>query len=193
MLQIEMSASNRSSSGKGPMRRLRAEGMTPGVVYGAGGEAQSLQLETKSLMAQLLSYYRLNVIVALKIDDKMEKNVLLGEVQVDPVRDTLVHIDFCEIDMNKDREFKVPVNYEGVAKGVDLGGVLLVQHPELVLYGKPLDMPDSCKIEISDLDIGDSIKCGDIAFPDNVTMVTDPKAMAVSVVKAGEKIEETDS
>jgi len=116
----------------------------------------------------------------------------MGEVQTDPVRDTLIHIDFIEIDLTLDREFMVPVNYTGVAKGVDLGGLLQVQYPTLALRGKPLDMPDTCEVDVSGLAIGQMVLCGAIKIPDTVELVTDPEAMAVSVVKPGQKLEEED-
>lgn len=192
MLQIEMTASVRSSSGKGAMRRLRAEGLTPAVVYGSGGEALKLQLETKTMMAQLLEYYRRNAIITLKIEGQGDKNVIFGEVQTDPVKDSLIHLDFIEIDLTLDREFKVPINYIGVAKGVDLGGFLQVQYSELIMRGKPTDIPDDCEVDITDLAIGDYVRCGSIKYPDTVELITDPKAVAISVVKAGLKLEDED-
>ena len=192
MLHIEMSASVRTSAGKGAMRRLRAEGKTPAVVYGSGGEALKLQLDTKTLMAKLLAFYRRNTLVTLEIDDKQQKNVVIGEVQTDPVRDTLIHVDFLEIDLDLVREFRVPVIYKGVAKGVDMGGILNIQHPELVLAGKPKDIPDECEVDISGLEIGGYVRCGKIAIPEKVELITDRKAVAVSVIKAGQRIEDED-
>lgn len=192
MLQIEMSASVRNTSGKGPMRQLRMQGLTPAVVYGGGADALKLQMETKTLMAQLLKYYRRNTLVTLKIDGAGDKNVVIGEVQTDPVKDTLVHVDFCEIDLNKDRVFDVPVNYQGTAKGVDLGGVMNVGHDTISLLGKPVDIPDDLVVDVTDLDIGDSIKCGAIAIPDAVKLVADPDAMAVAIVRPGVKAEEAE-
>ncbi|WP_457578121.1 50S ribosomal protein L25 [Desulfomarina sp.] len=192
MLQVEMSASLRSVAGKGAMRRLRMDGMTPAVVYGSGGDAVSLQLETKTLTGKLLDIYRRNAIVTLKIDGKEEKSVLIGEVQTHPVRDTLIHVDFCEIDLEKDRAFDVPVFYDGPAKGEDLGGELLVHNSTIVLEGKPLDIPDECTVNIKEMVIGDVVKCGDIALPEGIKMKTDPKAIAIAVVKAGIKIDPED-
>lgn len=190
MLQIEMSASVREVSGKGPMRQLRMQGLTPAVVYGAGKESQKLQFDTKTLKTQLLKFYRRNTIVKLTVDDQAEKNVIIGEVQTDPVKDTLVHVDFCEIDLGKSRTFNVPLICQGNAKGVDLGGVLNVGFDTVAIAGKPLDIPDELTVDVSDLDIGDSIKCGEIAIPDNVTLVADVANTAVSVVKAGAKADE---
>lgn len=191
MYQVEMSASLRNTSGKGPMRQLRMKGMTPGVVYGGGAEAQKLQFDTKTLMAKLLKFYRLNAVVTLKIDGEAEKNVIIGEVQTDPVRDTLVHVDFCEIDLAKNREFNVPVTYTGLAKGVDLGGVMNIIHSHIVIMGKPLDIPDEISIDVTEMDIGSDIKCGIIDIPDTVTMITDPQAVAVAIMKPG-AVEEVD-
>jgi len=190
MLQVEMSASVRKASGKGPMRQLRMEGMTPAVVYGGGLEALKLQLDTKSLMAKLLKFYRYNTVVALDVENEGVKNVMVGEVQTDPVRDTLIHVDFCEIDLEKERAYKVPVVYEGTARGVDLGGLLIVGCAEVILQGKPLAIPDDVKVDISALEIGDDFKCSVFAVPENVTMLTDPDSIAVSVIKPGEKIVE---
>lgn len=188
MLQVEMSASVRNRSGKGPMRQLRMEGMTPAVVYGGGSDTLKLQMDTKSLMAKLLKYYRHNTVVTLDIENQGVKNVMIGEVQTDPVRDTLVHVDFCEIDLEKERAYKVPVVYEGTAKGVDLGGILVVHCDEVVFKGKPLDIPDNVKVDISALAIGEDLKCSVFAVPENVTMLTDVDSVAVAVIKPGEKV-----
>lgn len=192
MLQVEISASVRNTSGKGPMRQLRMKGMTPAVVYGRGAEAQKLQLDSKTLMAQLLEFYRKNTIVTLKVDGASEKTVMVGEVQTDPVRDTLIHVDFCEIDLQKERAFNVPLTLTGSAKGVDLGGLLTAHYTTVILEGKPLDIPDECTIDITSMAIGDELKCSALSLPDNVKMVTELEAVLVSVVKPGEKVEESD-
>ncbi len=186
-----MSASVRNTSGKGPMRQLRLQGMTPAVVYGGGAEALKLQLDTKTLMSQLLEFYRRNTIVNLKVEGGQEKNVLIGEVQTDPVRDTLIHVDFCEVDLQKDRAFTVPIIIKGKAKGVDLGGQMVVGCDKIVLEGKPLDIPDECTVDISSMNIGDSITCAAIKIPETIKIVTNPKTVVVSVIKPGEKAEET--
>lgn len=190
MLQVEMTATVRETSGKGPMRQLRMKGMTPAVVYGRGEEALKIQLNAKVLMAKLLEFSRRNTVVTLKIDDQLEKSVMIGEIQTDPVRDTLIHVDFCEIDLEKSRTYKVPVVYKGVAKGVDLGGEMVVSHKTILLNGKPLDIPDECVVDVSKLVIGSCVRCKDIAIPDNVRMLTKGQTIAVAVNKAGQKIEE---
>lgn len=183
MFQVELSATQRNVSGKGPMRQLRMEGLTPAVVYGNGGEAQMLQLETKNLHATLLEFYRKNTVVSLKVDGNC-KNVRFGEVQTDPVKDSLIHVDFCEIDLDKVQIYSVPVVYKGKAKGVDLGGSLVVSTKILKLAGKPLDIPNEIEVNVSALAIGNSITAGEITLPDNVVLKTDGKQVLVAVEKS---------
>jgi large subunit ribosomal protein L25 len=189
MLQVEMTAALREVTGKGPMRQLRLQGFTPAVVYGAGEQAVKLQLETKTLMAQLLKYYRRNTLVTLKLEDGTQKNVVIGEVQTDPVKESLIHVDFCEIDLDKERAFAVPVNYEGTAKGVDLGGEMVVVNDTITLQGKPTNIPDEISIDVTALNIGDAVRCGSVPVPENVVMVTEADAVAVLVQKPGTKAE----
>ncbi len=183
MYQVEMSASVRETSGKGPARRLRAEGMTPAVVYGDGKEALQLQLETKTLMAQLLEFYKVNTVVNLKIEGHGEKNVLIGEAQVNPVDDSLVHIDFCEIDLEKERQFDVPVVFEGTPAGVDLGGNQENYADSVTIKAKPLDVPDEIRIDVRGLGIGDNVSVADVQFADGLTVITPAKKVLVAVIK----------
>lgn len=187
MFQVELSAAVRSATGKGPMRQMRMKGTTPAVVYGGGGEAINLQMDTKTLTAKLLEFSRRNTVVTLKIENGPEKNVAIGEIQTDPITDKLIHVDFCEIDLEKTRKYSVPVVYSGTAKGVDLGGDMIVNYNKVVLEGKPLDIPNECVVDVTSLGMGEGVKCGEIAIPENVKMVTDTEAVAVSVVKPGQK------
>jgi large subunit ribosomal protein L25 len=185
MLQVEMSASVRKGAGKGAMRRLRMAGKTPAIVYGGGSDALPLELETASFFQQLLAIYRSNCVVTLKVDDGSTRHVIMGEVQTDPVRDTLLHADFVEIDLNKPRRFTVPLAFTGKAKGIDFGGVLQISRNEVVLEGAPLDIPDDIKIDITPLKIGDSIAIGAISLPETIKLVTKADAVCVAVVNPG--------
>lgn len=165
------------------MRRLRQEGMTPGVVYGAGSEPLALQLHTKTLTANLLEFHRRNTIVTLKIDDGPVKHVVVGEVQTDPVHNTLVHADFCEIDLDQPRRYRVPVTFTGVAKGVDLGGDMHVYTDSIVLEGKPLDIPDACSLDITNLNIGEEYTFSSFVIPPSIKMISKADEVCVRVSK----------
>lgn len=183
MIQVEMSATVRTAKGKGPMRRLRVQGLTPAVVYGAGGGALALQMNTKELMTKLLEIVRRNAIVNLKVDGNIDKSVVLKEVQTDPINDTLIHVDFCEIDLDKAKVFTVPLNYSGTAKGVDLGGRLETYADSVLLAGKPLDIPNEVTLSVSGINIGEQLTFSAISLPENVTLVSKADVACVGVVK----------
>lgn len=192
MLQVEMTASIRKETGKGAMRQLRMKGMTPAVVYGAGSKSIALQLETQPFFQQLLTIYRTNAVVTLKLDDGSTKYVLMKDVQTDPIKDTLVHADFLEIDVNKSRTFDVPVKYTGVAKGCDLGGFLNVIKQSIAIEGTPLDIPDEFIVDVTELGLGDGINVETISIPENVKFVGEAGQTIVTVAMPGGKEDEDD-
>jgi large subunit ribosomal protein L25 len=187
MLQVEMTASIRKSTGKGAMRQLRMNGMTPAVVYGSGSAGLALQLETTQFFKHLLKIYRTNAVVTLKLDDGSTKHVMMQDVQTDPIKDTLIHADFLEIDINTSRKFEVPVQYTGTAKGCDLGGILNIIKHTLVIEGAPLDVPDEFIVDVTPLKIGDSIQVESIEIPNKVKMLGKPNQICVSVTVPGKK------
>ncbi len=194
MLQVEMSASTRNETGKGSMRRLRMQGKTPAVVYGAGVDNVTLTFETQPLFQKLLEISRTNAVVTLKIDGGSEKSVILKEVQTDPVKDTLVHADFLEIDLKKERQFSVPLVFNGIAKGCDLGGEMNSHIDTVLLEGFPLEIPNEFEIDVTALEIGDKIHVESLVIPEGIKLVTDKKAICVAIDKPGavEEDEETE-
>ena len=183
MYQVDISATVRENTGKGAMRRLRQEGLTPGVVYGGGREAQAIQLDSKSLMTQLLEFYKVNTIVTLKVDGFDDKSVVVGEVQTHPVRETLVHVDFCDINLEEESEFTVPVIFEGTPKGVDIGGFQTNVTNEVVLKAKPLDIPNEIVVDVTGVDVDGEIVVSDLTFAAGVTVVTPAADVLVTVTK----------
>lgn len=182
MLQVELNASIRKVKGKGAMRQLRSKGLTPAVVYGAGSEAIALELETQPLFQKLLTIYRTNAIITLSLDDGSTKYVLVQDVQTDPIKDTLIHTDFLEIDVDAPRVFEVPVDFKGTPVGVDMGGVLNVIQDTIAVEAAPLAIPDSFEVDISDLNIGDSLKISSIDIPETLKLTADADSIFVNIV-----------
>lgn len=191
MLQVDMSATMRESFGKCAMRRLRVSGNTPAVLYGNNKDVMSLQLDTTALTKSLFQISRKNAVVNLSINGDETRHVIMKEIQTDPVDDSLIHADFFEISLDTPNRFTVPIEFVGKAKGVDFGGELVVHTPKVELEGLPLDIPDTVSLDISDLDIGKSMKVSRIELPGNVKMATDSSAICVAVVTASaEYVEE---
>ena len=204
MLQLDINANVRKTHGKGAARVLRGQGLTPAVIYGAGVDPVSLELETKTFTKALLGINRRNAVINLEVKDgkkKSKRHVVIKELQVDPTKDTLVHADFCEISLDESVTLAVNIELVGAAKGVDLGGILQPKMRQVTIKGKILDFPDSVIVDISDLAIEDGINCQDLEIAANlelleeanktVVFVADPTKVKVAVLEEEEAKEET--
>ena len=195
MLQVNLDSQVRTGHGKGAARTLRRMGQTPAVLYGAGGASVSLALNTKILTKELLGIQRRNAIVNLDVagdGKKYTKQVLIKEVQVDPIKGVPLHADFCEISLDTPMTLSVPLVFTGKAKGVDLGGEMLVSATSIIVKAKPLDIPDSISVDVTALEIGDSITYAQVAMPTGATMMDRADKICVAVTtatvkKAGEE------
>lgn len=181
MIRKELPAAVRKTFGKGPMRRLRVAGQTPAVAYGRGKDALALQFETKLLFHELVELQGRNAVLTLNIDDGSVRHVILKEVQSDPVKNSLYHADFMEIDLERPEVFSVPVVFTGKAKGVDAGGLQVIESATVQLKGIPLDIPDECVIDVRQLGIGDKVVAGQITVPEGVTLVSDHETVCVTI------------
>ena len=185
MLQVDIPASIRTVFGKGESRRLRMDEKTPAVVYSSGDDSLALQFETSKLYKELFALHGRNAVVTLDIDgdDKDNRHVLIKDIQVHPVTDRLIHVDFQEISLDAHREFKVPINYTGVAKGVDLGGELHVAQNIVRIKGCPLDIPDNITVDVTPLDKGEAgVTFGDLPVSDAVEILDNKSALCVNVI-----------
>ena len=183
MIQVNMPAAFRSEFGKGASRQLRMQEKTPAVLYSDGKDAVALQCEAGELYKKLVDIHGRNAIITLAIDGdkKKERHVLLREIQKNPVTDSVVHVDFLEIELKKPATFSVPIKFVGTPKGVDLGGELQVLSKSVELKGCPLDIPDFLEINIKALDRGDSLTFGDITLPDKVEMLNPESKSCVTI------------
>ncbi|MEJ2689981.1 MAG: 50S ribosomal protein L25 [Deltaproteobacteria bacterium] len=190
MLQFEVDAQMRKNFGKGAARQLRRAGKTPAVLYGCGIGNMPLEVDTKPFTKTLLNIHGQNAVLSLKIKGAKEKkvhHVLLKEVQVDPVKDSLVHADFLEIDLEKQMTLAVPVKFVGKAKGVDMGGELHISHNSILLRGKVLDIPNDITVNVSGLELGAKTTCNEIELPAGVTLAEDSDTVLALVQGASAK------
>ncbi len=173
MLQFDVNAKVRQTFGKGAARRLRAAKMTPAILYGNKVDNVPLELDTKSMTKTLVKIQDQNAVITLNIDGVSERptrHVMVKEVQVHPVRDSLVHADFYEISLEEPLTLLVPLKISGKAKGVDMGGEMQVLKDRVQMKGLVLDIPDFIEVDVSPLGLSDKITCADLAVPQNVTL-----------------------
>ncbi len=168
-------ATRRYETGKGVARRLRAAGKVPAVLYGKDQESISLTIDAREALHLFYSISVENTIVNVQIDDdKEELETLVREIQMHPFRPDLIHVDFYSIERGVALEVDIPANYIGTPQGVRDGGVLEVILHELRVKCIPSLIPDTIEIEISGLDIGDSIHASEISTDEGVELLTDP-------------------
>jgi large subunit ribosomal protein L25 len=186
MIQQDMTGVIRNDFGKGAAHRLRQSGYAPAVLYGKKSKPIALAMETKTLTRDLMRLHGHNVIVSLDIEGekgKRKHHVLIKDTQTDPVTDAILHVDFFEIDLDKEIVLDVPVLYTGTAKGVDLGGILNIMEHTIKIKGLPLAIPDEIEVDVTPLELtSHGITCGDLVIPENVTLEDELDKVCVSVV-----------
>ena len=180
MAEVRLKALKREESGKGAARRSRSEGNVPGVVYGHGMEPLPIEVDRREFLTALNTESGMNVLLDLEIDGSTTL-ALTKELQRDPVRGTLLHADFIQIDRKQEVEVEVPVVLTGSAPGVAEGGVL--QHPMASLHVRSLatEVPQSIEVDVSGLVIGDTLRVSDLSEGRSYTILNDPETVVAAV------------
>lgn len=184
MIQVDVSAQVRKDFGKGGARSLRRSGQTPAIMYGPKTEPLPLSVDTRAFTKTLLYLQRRNAVINLDIAGESgsdKRHVVIKELQVNPIQDSLEHADFYEISLDTPSVFPVPLKYRGKAAGVDMGGDMSITVNTVNLKGNPLDIPDFIEVDVSPLQTNESITCADLAVPDNVTLLEKPQRVCVAV------------
>jgi large subunit ribosomal protein L25 len=186
MEATELKACIRTESGKGPARRFRKEGLIPAVFYGRGEKATHLSVVAADLL-KIVKKKRDNIFIKLLIDGEkpLEKLSLMKELQVEPVSRRFYHADFFEIRMDRKLTLDVPLRFAGIPVGVTNGGELQHLKRDLKVSCLPNALPDYIDVDVSGLDIGNSIKVQDIAVPEGITVLDggDVGVAMVAVIK----------
>ncbi|MEN8256471.1 MAG: 50S ribosomal protein L25 [Thermodesulfobacteriota bacterium] len=184
MIQIDVTAQLRDKFGKGAARTIRRDGRTPAILYGPKTDPMALTLDTHSFTKSLLGLQRRNAVISLDIEGDGQKNVMVKDIQVDPVNNALKHADFYELDMDNVYTYSVPVVYTGKAKGLDTGGDMQTYVNSVDLKGKPLNIPDSIEVDVTPLQVDDKITLAELAIPEGVTLLGKAEAVCVAVLNA---------
>ena len=192
MAEYELNVELRQNAGKGVARKLRAAGRIPGVCYGAGAETLHIQLDPAALERALrASSAGINTLFGLAGASELRgKSVLVKELQRDPVKGSLLHADLYAVDLTREIEVAVPLHLTGTAIGLMSGGIVDHQLREIQVSCLPGAIPESFQLDVTNLEIGDSLHVRDIALPAGVTLVSDPDLGVVSVVAPAKAEEE---
>ena len=183
---LTINASAREGLGKGPTRRLRAQGMIPAAVYGEGGEAVAVAVSAKEIATILRSGTGHNTIfkIALPQSEGEPANVIIKDYQVDPVKGRLLHADLLRLSMTTLTHVSVSVETIGAPPGVKSeGGILELQLREIEVECLPGDIPEHLTVDVSNLQIGGHVTVADLVYDrEKVRLLADDNQIVAGVL-----------
>lgn len=186
-IEKSLQVKKREGRGKGATGRLRSKNLVPGVFYTASGDNILVQAEALPLEKIYESVGKTTVFnLEIESDGKTESHpVLIWQVQRHPYKNYFMHIDYYGVDLDKEIKVDVPIEFTGTAKGVKLGGIQETYREQVRLQSKPLDMPKKIVVDVTEMNIGDTINVGNLKLPDNVSAVYDQNYAVVSILAKG--------
>ena len=188
--QVKLSATRRTGTGRSAVRKIKAQGAVPAVIYGGKTKSEPLQVSRRDISLLLSHASGENILVELEIDgEKGGRLALMQEVQHAPLGGDILHVDFHAVSMDEMIEADVPLEPSGIAEGVKTFGGLLEQNiRSLEIECLPRDLPDVITVDVTHLKIGDSIHVRELPLPEGVTTRVPADLTAFSVLAP--KVEE---
>jgi len=197
-ISFELAASIRKDLGKGATRRLRKQEMVPAVIYGAGADPVSITLGHNQLMHSTENEAFFSHILSIDVEGKKEK-VIIKALQRHPAKSVLMHADFMRVSMKEKLKVHVPIHFIGEeeAPGAKQGGVVTHSMVDVEIQCLPKDLPEFVEVDVSALEIGDSLHLSDIKLAKGLEVVAlmqgedhDLQVVAIQANRAAEVDEE---
>ncbi len=189
MAEITLTATTGRPTGSRVSKRLLATGKVPGVVYGLGNDPVAVTVDWRELRAALTTDAGLNALIDLTVDGETKLSIV-KDMQRDPIKHNVKHVDFLLIRRDQAITVDIPLVLEGEAEAVMRADGMVDQIlVSLAISAKPADIPNEIVINISELQIGDTVRVGDLKLPSGVTTDTDPEDPIVTASVASSTIE----
>jgi large subunit ribosomal protein L25 len=186
--QAKLTAQKRTEVGRNAIKKIKANGMVPGVIYGSSQKPVNLQVNGRELLNVLSHASGENILVELEIQDGSEKQnalAMIQEVQHHPLQREIVHVDFHAVSATETVSAEVPIETVGEAIGVKVHGGLL-EHilRYLEVECLPRDLPQLIEVDVTNLDVGQSLHVRELNLPSGVVAITDGEQTVVAVVES---------
>lgn len=182
MSNTKLAALPRTTTGSPAARRLRADGHIPGVIYGQGMTPISVTIERRELRLALSGPAGSNTVLSLEVDGKSYPAVV-KDMQRHPIRRTVAHIDFLQVNMNEEITVSVAVHIVGESKAVAAeGGLVDAAVDSIEVSCTPNNMPNAFEIDVTEMQPGDVIRLADVPMPKGVTALGDPEMPIVTIL-----------
>src|SRR5712691_1614090 len=182
--QVKLSATRRTGTGRSAVRKIKAQGAVPAIIYGGKNKPEALQVSRRDISLMLSHASGENILVELEIEgEKSGRLALVQEVQHSPLGGEVLHVDFHAVSMDEMIEADVPLEASGIPTGVKTFGGLLEQNlRSLEIECLPRDLPDVITVDVSHLNIGDAIHVREVPLPPGVTTRVPADLTAFSVL-----------
>jgi large subunit ribosomal protein L25 len=180
--RIRLEVKERERSGSRDSRRLRKSGLIPGVLYGRGHKPHPIFVSERELRRVLTGSAGLHAILDVVLDgQKTTHSSILKDYQVDPIRGKIDHFDLQEVRLDQPIQTSVVVELVGESVGAKAGGVLSQVAREIRVEALPLEVPERMELDVSSMEIGDSLRLSDLGVPEGVTLLDDPETVLATV------------
>ena len=181
MEQVSLRAERRQAAGSGPARRLRDEGDVPAVLYGRGLDSTPLSVSRRELYTALHTEAGTNALINLEIGS--EKFLTIArELQRHPVRGEIMHLDFISISLDEEITAEVSIDFIGDPVGASEGGIVETIRNSVLVSALPMSIPSSVPVDISEMNVGDTLTAAQLPAIDGVEYLDDPETALVTVV-----------
>jgi large subunit ribosomal protein L25 len=173
--RIRLEVSEREKRGSAEARRLRKQGLIPGVLYGKGKPAHAICVPERELRRVLTGPGGLHAILDVAIEGQKTTHAsILKDYQQDPLRGHISHVDFHEVRLDQPIQAAVTVQLVGEPAGAKEGGVLSQVQREVNVQALPMEVPEHLELDVSEMAIGDTLRLADLTAPEGVTFLDDP-------------------
>jgi large subunit ribosomal protein L25 len=188
--RIRLEVQEREQRGSRESRRLRKGGLIPGVLYGRGTTPHPICVHERELRRVLTGGHGLHAILDVVLEgQKSTHSSILKEYQVDPIRGKIEHFDLQEVRLDQAIQTAVVVELVGESAGTKAGGVLSQVTREIRVEALPLEVPDRIELDVSAMEIGDTMRLSDLPTREGVTYLDDPETV-LATVTVPTKVEE---
>jgi large subunit ribosomal protein L25 len=188
--RLKLEVREREEIGSRHTRRLRSQGLIPGVLYGKG-HARAIVVPERELRAAMTGTSGLHAILDVVIEGQTTVHPsILAEYQQDPIRGTISHIDLREVRLDQPIHATVVVHLIGEPVGVKLGGMLSLVAREVQVEALPADVPEHIDVDVTHMEVGDVLRLADVAAIENVTLLDDPQETVIATVSVPRGFEE---
>ncbi|WP_077602850.1 50S ribosomal protein L25/general stress protein Ctc [Oceanobacillus sojae] len=180
-MAVKLNAQKREDLAKSATNEIRNNGRIPAVVYGKNKDPKTVSVDSVDLVKTVRDEGR-NAIISLQVEGSDSVDVMLHDYQIDPIKDDLLHADFYIVNMSEEMDVEVSLRLDGESKGEKEGGVLQQPFYEIQVRAKPSDIPEEIVVDVSELDVNDSLSISDLKVTGNYEFLDDPDTTIASVV-----------